>query len=153
MTWAERSWEPPAYIRGRVKTGKLTRNIIINQARPNITEAVIRRDLHHIHNLAVISVRFDSGSVYISTNCVARALFAKTCLMSRSLYQGLWIGFYPDECAEPLPVLPGPGYADTARVTSVAMERGPRYNPFELLTDAEMVPGEEGDDEDESGTE
>lgn len=128
-----------------METGKLTRNIIITRTRPNITEAVIRRDLHHIHNLAVISVRFDSGSVYISTNCVTGALFAKTCLMSRSFYQGLWIGFYPDECAEPLPVLPGPEHVDIARVMTVIRERGgPRYNPFGLLTDAEMVPWEEG---------
>lgn len=151
VQWAPYSWESPAYIRGQVELGKLTRNLVIHGAPPNLTEAVIRRDLRHIHNLAVISVKVEKDTIYISTNCVGGALFAKTCLISRTLYRGLWIGFYPDECAEPLPLFPSPQHVAAARITAAAKAKGPRYNPFALLTNAEMAPGEMGDhDQEES---
>jgi hypothetical protein len=68
-----------------------------------LNEGGIREDLEHIHNLIVISVTINKGDIYISTNSVHNALFARTCMMSRSLYKGLKIDWYPDECANPLP--------------------------------------------------
>jgi hypothetical protein len=70
-----------------------------------LNECGIREDLEHIHNLVVISVAVSKGDIYISTNSVHNALFARTCMISRSLYKGLKIEWYPDECASPLPCI------------------------------------------------
>lgn len=148
VSWAPNSWKPPGYIRGQVNSGKLTRNILIQRANSGITEALIRKHLDHIHKLDVLSVDIDGDEVRISTNCVTGALFAKTCLMSRSMYNGMWIGFYPDECAEPLPDTPGPGYVTEPRSKAAIVPKGPLYNPYDLLSDGEMFPGET-DTEDE----
>jgi hypothetical protein len=69
---------------------------------PSITENLIRKDLDHIHNLIVISVTFKNSHVYIATNSIHNALFARSCMMSRRTYKGLQIGFDADECAGPL---------------------------------------------------
>lgn len=81
-----------------------TRNIVIRGgASKNLTEQGIRDDMEHIHNLVVISVTFNKGDIFISTNSVHNSLFARTCMMSRALYKGLKIDWYPDECALPIP--------------------------------------------------
>jgi hypothetical protein len=72
---------------------------VIHNVNANITESLIRRDLEHIHNLIVITVKFKQGNAYISTNSVHNTLFARSCMMSRGTYKGMRIGFYPDECA------------------------------------------------------
>lgn len=77
------------------------------------------------------------------------ALFAKTCLMSRREYQGMWVDFYPDECAEPLALLPiqelvpvpQPRIADPVRKT------GTLYNPYEVLADSDFMARRMGDEE------
>jgi hypothetical protein len=51
----------------------------------------------------IISITIDKGDIYISTNSVHNALFARTCMMSRAPYKGLKVEWYPDECANPLP--------------------------------------------------
>jgi hypothetical protein len=84
----------------RAKEGTASRNLVIydiNQ-RPAITEDMIRHDLYHIHNMVVIYVQFSEGNAYLSTNSVSNALYARTCMLSRTLYRGLEISFYPDEC-------------------------------------------------------
>lgn len=80
--------------------------MVIYNVNPNITEDLIRKDMEHIHNLIVISVKFKHGNAYISTNSVHNALFARSCMMSRLTYKGMKIAFYPDECAEPLSSIP-----------------------------------------------
>lgn len=152
VSWSQNSWKPAGYIRGQVEAGKLTRNILIQRAHSGVTEAAVRKQLEHIHNLEVLSVKVDGDEVRISTNCVQGALFAKTCMMSRSMYKGMWIGFYPDECAEPLPDTPGPGYINEPRSKAPVVPKGPLYNPYEVLSEDDMFPGEtgsEGDDEHE----
>ena len=67
------------------------------------TSDQIRDHLDHIHNLVVVDITFKHGDAYISTNSIHNALFAKTCMMSRTLYKGHRIDWYPDECAAPLP--------------------------------------------------
>lgn len=153
VSWAPNSWKPPGYIRGQVTSGKLTRNILIQRANSGITESLIRKHLDHIHSLEVLSVDIDGDEVRISTNCVAGALFAKTCLMSRSMYKGMWIGFYPDECAEPLPDIPGPGDATEPRSKAHIVPKGPLYNPYDLLSDGEMFPEETGTEDEKSESE
>ncbi|KAJ5604712.1 hypothetical protein N7510_009866 [Penicillium lagena] len=66
--------------------------------RPGITEDMIRHDLDHIHNMVIIYVQLSEGNAYLSTNSVSNALYARTCMLSRTMYRGLEIGFYPDEC-------------------------------------------------------
>lgn len=153
MSWAPNPWKPPSYIRGQVNNGKLTRNILIQRANTGITEALIRKHLDHIHNLEVFSVKIDGDEVRISTNCVAGALFAKTCLMSRSIYKGMWIGFYPDECAEPLPDTDGPGYITEPRSKAPVVREGPLYNPYDLLSDDELFPGETSSESEDTESE
>jgi hypothetical protein len=64
--------------------------------------------MEHIHNLVVISVTVVRHDIYISTNSVHNSLFARTCMMSRALYKGLKIEWYPDECAAPIPKITEP---------------------------------------------
>ncbi|CBF70475.1 hypothetical protein AN5962.2 [Aspergillus nidulans FGSC A4] len=105
VLWNDRQFYLPPFVRSKICSGA-SRNLVIYNVNPNITEGLIRRDMEHIHNLIVISVKFRHGNAYISTNSVHNALFARSCLMSRLTYKGMKIGFYPDECAEPLTRIP-----------------------------------------------
>ena len=60
--------------------------------------------MDHIHNLITIDVVFRGGDAFVSMNSVHNALFARTCMMSRSTYKGCKIEFFHDECDVPLPV-------------------------------------------------
>jgi hypothetical protein len=86
--------------------------------------------MEHIHNLVVISVVFQKSDAYVSTNSVHNALFARTCMMSRSAYKGCKIEFYPDECDVPLPLrgsqVKVEGQKPVVRKTSLA-------NRFDML--------------------
>lgn len=62
--------------------------------------------MEHIHNLIIIDIRFRNADAYISMNSVHNALFARTCMMSRSTYKGCKIEFFRDECDVPLPSKP-----------------------------------------------
>ncbi|RAL01586.1 RNA-binding protein [Aspergillus ibericus CBS 121593] len=97
--WNDRQFYLPPYVRVKINNGA-SRNLVIYNVQPNVTEWVIRKDLDHIHNLIVISVKFKNGNAYISTNSVHNALFARSCMMSRFMYKGMKIGFYADECME-----------------------------------------------------
>lgn len=68
-----------------------------------VTEEQIRDHLDHIHNLVVVDVYFQNGDAHISTNSIHNALFARTCMMSRTIYKGTRIDWAPDECASSLP--------------------------------------------------
>ncbi|KAI7182352.1 hypothetical protein KC363_g8813 [Hortaea werneckii] len=46
----------------------------------------------------------DDDDAYVETNAVHNALFARTCMMSRTGYKGCRIDFYPDQCAASLPI-------------------------------------------------
>jgi hypothetical protein len=67
-----------------------------------VTAAHIKDHLDHIHNLVVVDIVFRNGDAYVSTNSIHNALFARTCMMSRTLYKGLRIEHFADECAGPL---------------------------------------------------
>jgi hypothetical protein len=58
--------------------------LVIHNRNRNHTEADIRADLEHIHNLVVIKVTFNSGDLQISTNSIRHAMFARTCMLSRA---------------------------------------------------------------------
>ncbi|QDS75345.1 hypothetical protein FKW77_002095 [Venturia effusa] len=107
VRWNDRQFRLPGHVANKIAAGA-TRNIVIrNGASKNLTERGIREDMEHIHNLVVISVKFIRQDVYISTNSVHNSLFARTCMMSRALYKGLKIEWYPDECSSPIPKIAG----------------------------------------------
>ncbi|KAL9578322.1 MAG: hypothetical protein Q9212_005791 [Teloschistes hypoglaucus] len=102
FSWSERQFYMPNHVAGKIGRGA-TRNLVIREINPSITEQRLREDLDHIHNLIIISVSFDAGDVYLSLNSVHNSLFARTCMMSRATYKGMRIEWYPDDCALPLP--------------------------------------------------
>jgi hypothetical protein len=79
--------------------------------------------------LVVVDIYFKNGDAYISTNSVHNALFARTCMMSRTVYKGTRIEYYPDECAQPLP-RPTKTHTPVPRVSSKPM---PVVNQYALL--------------------
>ncbi|KAI7193177.1 hypothetical protein KC343_g8553 [Hortaea werneckii] len=120
VKWADRQYRLNHHIHHKILHGA-TRNLIIRHARSHgVTAAQIRADLDHIHNLVIIDISFrppaslspsttgsgarDGDDAYVETNAVHNALFARTCLMSRTAYKGCRIEFFPDQCAAPLPV-------------------------------------------------
>jgi hypothetical protein len=102
VRWNDRQFHVPHHVSNKIAIGA-TRNLVVRGATGKLTEKQIRDDLDHIHNLVVIDVLFKEGDAYISTNSIHNALFARTCMMSRTTYKGLRIDWYPDECAAPLP--------------------------------------------------
>lgn len=147
--WSNRQFYLPPYVRAKI-IGGATRNLVLYNVNHTITESLIRRDLNHIHNLVVISVKFKDGNVYISTNSVHNTLFARSCMMSRSTYKGIRISFYPDECDEPLPKVPlMPAPAKTEN--QVARKKRPSHaNRFQLLS-LDGAEDDTGDMKDECG--
>jgi hypothetical protein len=105
VSWNDRQFYLPPFVRAKINNGA-SRNLVIYKVNPHITEWLIRKDLDHIHNLIVITVKFKHGNAYISTNSVHNALFARSCMMSRLTYKGMKIAFYPDGCTEPLAKVP-----------------------------------------------
>lgn len=101
--WSDRQYRIPAHVAYKVAQGA-TRNLLIrNAASRHLNTEQIADHLDHIHNLAVVEAKIVDGDAYISINSIQNALFGRTCLMSRSLYKGLRIEWYPDDCATPLP--------------------------------------------------
>lgn len=82
IKWSDRQYVLLGHIAHKIGAGA-TRNLVIKHCDPNHTEESIRDDLEHIHNLVVISVLFLGGDCFISTNSVANAMYARTCMMSR----------------------------------------------------------------------
>ncbi|KAG2413690.1 hypothetical protein HFD88_002879 [Aspergillus terreus] len=142
VSWNDRQFYLPPYVRSKINNGA-SRNLVVQNINPNITEGLIRRDLDHIHNLIVVAVSFRHGNAYISTNSVHNALFARSCMMSRVTYKGMKINFYPDECAAPLAAKAPIGLKmATSRPPSAKPAAIP--NRFQLLS----LDGAESDDED-----
>jgi len=103
VKWADRQFTLNGHISNKIANGA-TRNLLVHNAIPNgLTEARIREDMDHIHNLVIVNVAFRNGNAYISTNSIHNALFARTCMLSRTNYKGCKIEFYRDECDVPLP--------------------------------------------------
>ncbi|KAL5359812.1 hypothetical protein BJX96DRAFT_62492 [Aspergillus floccosus] len=145
VSWNDRQFYLPPYVRSKINNGA-SRNLVVQNVNPNITEGLIRRDLDHIHNLIVVAVSFKHGNAYISTNSVHNALFARSCMMSRVTYKGMKINFYPDECAAPLAAKAPIGLKmATSQPPSAKPAAVP--NRFQLLS----LDGAESDDEDALG--
>jgi hypothetical protein len=107
-----------------------SRNLVIRNVHPNLTEARIREDMEHVHNLVIISVTYTHGNAYISTNSVQKASFARNCMKSRIPYNSMRIEYAPDECAEPLPkIVPIPRREAPQPVKKL----NPAANRFQML--------------------
>ncbi|ORX99218.1 hypothetical protein BCR34DRAFT_606690 [Clohesyomyces aquaticus] len=103
--WSDRQFHVPPHVSNKIANGA-TRNLAIRGAAGKHTADEIRDHLDHIHNLVVVDIYFKNCDAYVSTNSVHNALFARTCMMSRTAYKGMRIDWYPDECATPLPKPP-----------------------------------------------
>lgn len=119
-----------------------TRNLLVRNALGNgLTEALIRDDMEHIHNLIIIDITFRNGDAYVSTNSVHNALFARTCMMSRTTYKGCKVGFFQDECDAPLPA---PSLRMRGPPPEPVKKKAPLANRFDLLN---MDGGDNSSDE------
>jgi hypothetical protein len=159
IRWNDRQFRLPSHVANKIALGA-TRNIVVrNGASKNLTERGIRDDLEHIHNLVVVSVTISKGDVYISTNSVHNALFARTCMMSRSIYKGLKIEWYPDECAQALPAVrerthPSVLPIHSQQQTTMKNRKVSPSNLYSLLDmDNEAETSDEGNDDDDDTTE
>ena len=113
-----------------------TRNLLLSKVPPTLTEARIREDLEHIHNLHVEKMQQKGGQLFVNLNSVCVALFARTCLMSRSSYKGVKIEFAYDECSGRLPT---PQRREPER--NKRQEKAAPQNRFDILA----LTGEEED--------
>jgi hypothetical protein len=120
-----------------------SRNLVVRGAAGKLSADQIRDHLDHIHNLVVIDIYFKDGDAYVSTNSIHNALFARTCCMSRSLYKGMRIDWWPDECALPLPRPPMKAH-NTA--PAVNMKPMPIANRYTLLDTGSGTDTESEDD-------
>lgn len=102
FAWNDRQFILPGHVANKIGIGA-TRNLIIRNVHPNITEERLREDLDHIHNLIVVEILFQNGDAYLQLNSIHNSLFARTCMMSRAIYKGMKIEWYPDECCQSLP--------------------------------------------------
>ncbi|CAA9966625.1 hypothetical protein PTMSG1_09984 [Pyrenophora teres f. maculata] len=126
--WNDRQFHVPPHVSNKIANGA-TRNLVVRGVAEKVTADQIRDHLDHIHNLVVVDIYFQKGDAYISTNSVHNALFARTCMMSRTTYKGTRIEYYPDECAEPLP-RPTKSQIPVSRVPMKPM---PVVNQYALL--------------------
>lgn len=110
VRWADRQFQLPGHIANKISIGA-TRNLVLRGGASKLTEPQIREDMEHIHNLVILDVKAKNGDIYMSTNSVHNALFARTCMMSRQPYKGLRIDWYPDECSGPLPKVQVPTHS------------------------------------------
>ncbi|KAL6862069.1 hypothetical protein J3F83DRAFT_716887 [Trichoderma novae-zelandiae] len=105
IRWSDRFQTLHEHFSKRIANGA-TRNLVMRKCNASHTEASIRKDLEHIHNLKVVGIDFCDGDCHISTNSVPSAMYARTCMMSRLKYKGCRIEWDVDECAQPLNQMP-----------------------------------------------
>ena len=133
------------HIANKIANGA-TRNVIIHSAlEKGLTETQIRDDMEHIHNLVIVDVTFRAGDAYVSTNSVHNALFARTCMMSRSTYKGCKIEFFRDECDVPLPA---PRFVPQPAVAAISKKKPAMVNRFDMLN----LDGTDGNSDQENRT-
>lgn len=113
----------------------------------------LREHMEHIHQFFIIDMTISGRDVYIYTNSVHNALFARTCMMSRKQYKGLKIEFFQDECAGDLPSVPR---RFTSPTNLAPKAKGSMSNLFEALSvnssdgsdEENRPPGRDDDDDD-----
>ncbi|KAL6895016.1 hypothetical protein GGI43DRAFT_125531 [Trichoderma evansii] len=137
VRWSQRYQTIPGHHNNRIAKGA-TRNIVLRKCGPSHTEASVREDLEHIHNLQVVKIEFRGGDCHIGTNSVASAMYARTCMTSRLKYKTSRIEWDVDECAQPLSEMPST--PRQCAISSVAPKRQLRVrtpNRFQVLSSKE----------------
>ncbi|WEW59090.1 hypothetical protein PRK78_004559 [Emydomyces testavorans] len=148
VSWSDRPFILSNYIASQISNGA-SRNILIRGVHLKLTEAQIREDMEHIHNLVIISVTFAQGNAYISTNSVQKASYARNCMRSRMPYKLMRLGYYPDECAEPLPKIQ---HIPKKEIPQPLRKLNPMANRFEMLHLDESVDDSDGSEDLTSST-
>ena len=131
VSWHDRQFHLPGHVAHQISRGA-TRNLLLHNVNPKVTEDQIREDLDHIHNLVVIEVKFLDGLVQISLNSVHNALYARTCMRSRQTYKNSKIDFFADSCAQALPVAQRATPKQVAKVAK--LETKAMANRFQMLS-------------------
>lgn len=142
VRWADRQFTLPGHVANKIANGA-TRNIVIHGGASKLNEQAIRDDMEHIHNLVILDINTNGADVYVSTNSIRNALFARTCMMSRQSYKGLRVEWYPDECVAPLPKPDLPSYNHMAHPKKV----GPKANANLYAALLDMDGNDEEDDD------
>ena len=150
FSWSERQYTLSHHVARKIQGGA-SRNFLMRNVHPNITEEGIRDDLEHIHNLAVLDIKFTSTDCLISVNSVNNALFAKTCMMSRAKYKGHRFDFYEDECAQPIPI-PVVQKQRQERVGPTSKTLNPMANRFQMLNMEGTEANSSGESDNESNS-
>ncbi|OAL49368.1 hypothetical protein IQ07DRAFT_600395 [Pyrenochaeta sp. DS3sAY3a] len=142
--WGDRQFRVPSHISHKITKSGATRNLVLRGVAGKVSEDEIRGHLDHIHNLVVISIYFKNGDAYVSTNSIHNAQYARTCMLSRSVYKGVQIDYFDDECAAPTPrSIPRARHSDVP----TSMAHMSITNQYAVLdTDTE-----DGSDEDQAG--
>lgn len=158
VQWNEQQFILAPHVCHQISRGA-TRNFVIRNRNPNLTEESIRADLAHIHNLHVLKVEFFRDECYISTNSVHNAIFARNCMMSRLEYKGSRIEWAADECAQPPRNLPTqtkgsrPGVVSKRNYSSGSASSSQVANRFQVLDVTDDNDEDEDDSEDDEDDE
>jgi len=84
VRWADRQFILPGHVSHKIANNGASRNLVVVNRTARHTAESIREDLDHVHNLVVVSITFEGNDAYISTTSVHNAMYARTCMMSRS---------------------------------------------------------------------
>jgi hypothetical protein len=142
FSWNPRQFHVPTHILYKIGSGA-SRNFIVRGIAGKVTADEIQEQLGHIHNLVVVDVSFADGDALISTNSIHNALFARTCMMSRTVYKGVKIEWALDECASPLP----PSIPKPRTLTApISTKPTPMKNQYALLDTGSDLDSESEDD-------
>ncbi|KAH8895088.1 hypothetical protein GQ53DRAFT_642540 [Thozetella sp. PMI_491] len=99
IRWSDRQFILPGHVATAITRGA-SRNLIIRGCDARHTDASIRDDLDHIHNLAVVKIEFIGRDCYVGLNSVHKAISARSCMMSRLKYKTTRIEWDKDECGQ-----------------------------------------------------
>lgn len=138
------------YVGRKIAAGA-SRNLVLRNAAHIVKVADIRHHMEHIHKFDIIDIQVRGRDVFVYTNSVHNALFARTCMISRKPYKGLSIQFFPDECTAPLPTVQR---FSATRPLSQPVKKQASGNLFQMLSldsndsDEENQPHKRIDDDD-----
>ncbi|KAI9723128.1 MAG: hypothetical protein M1828_004376 [Chrysothrix sp. TS-e1954] len=147
--WSERQYTIAQHLAQKAAKGT-SRNLVVRGGAARLTEERIREDLDHIHNCVIIAVITKGLDIFISTNSINNAMFARSCMSSRAAYKGLRIDWYPDECAEPIPTSswtkPTGRKADSKPSNTKSASIVNRFDLLEITATKDTSEEESGDD-------
>ena len=131
LFYHDRQYYMRGYIGNKISMYGATRNLVIRNAKADMTRQSICDDLEHIHHLKVVDINVIRDEAYISLNSVQNAISARSCMQSRLKYKACRIEHYPDECDQPLPDVPQKVIKKFDPIKDKA--RSPGSNRFQVL--------------------